>query len=642
MELKIEKEWFVDTYGRKVLLRGVNLAASSKVPYKPNGATHIPTDFSDHRDVSYVGRPFPLNEADEHFSRLKHWGFNTIRFLVSWEGIEHKGPQQYDKEYLDYLEEILKIATEKYGFYVFLDPHQDVWSRMTGGDGAPGWTFEKVGLDFTKFVKAKCAWLMQNEYNPNDPEAYPPMFWPQNQLRLPVATMFTLFFGGDDFAPLCKVDGIGVKQYLRDHMFNAIKQVVKRVKHLEKVIGLNTPNEPPSGWIGIKVDGSNYNYKETLGHSFTPIDAMAVAAGIPRSVGYRVIKKFGIKEIRKDIMNADKISIWLPGYEDIWRREGVWDIDPQGNPVILKNDHFIYAKGKEVNFFNDYLCPFIIDFGKSMRNEMPDAMIFFEGPSEDMLKGKVSFNFPDGFTNIVNEAHWYDVATLGTKKPMLKASMNLMTDRPVLGKGNILQMFSEQLGVIKKIGLSIHQGVPTLIGEFGIPIDLEDGKAFKILKDDPSKAWESHIECLDAYYNAMDDNLLNCTQWNYTPDNTNKWGDGWNLEDISIFSRDQQTNPEDINSGARALLGFCRPHYVTCAGTPKMMKFNYEKGIFEFEYNADSKINEPTIIYVPKIQFPNGYQIKTDELEILENKELQLLMLKSKTDGLKKIEIIKI
>ena len=165
MQLHIDKDWFVDEHGRRTLLRGVNFTASSKIPVKPNGATHIKTDFSNHKEVSFIGHPVPLKEAEEHFTRVKHWGFNCLRFLITWEAIEHAGPKQYDTEFLDYIEEILKIAGEK-GFYVFIDPHQDCWSRMSGGDGAPGWTFEKVGIDFTKFHEAGAAWLMQNRYDP--------------------------------------------------------------------------------------------------------------------------------------------------------------------------------------------------------------------------------------------------------------------------------------------------------------------------------------------------------------------------------------------------------------------------------------------------------------------------------------------
>ncbi|TKJ22945.1 MAG: hypothetical protein CEE43_04315 [Promethearchaeota archaeon Loki_b32] len=77
MKLKIKNEEFIDEEGRSVLLRGMNLGGSSKVPFSPNGATHIKTDFTDHRNISFVGRPFPIKEAVEHFS-LKSIGVLII------------------------------------------------------------------------------------------------------------------------------------------------------------------------------------------------------------------------------------------------------------------------------------------------------------------------------------------------------------------------------------------------------------------------------------------------------------------------------------------------------------------------------------------------------------------------------------
>ena len=154
--MHIDGPWFKDEHGRTLILRGANLGGSTKVPYRPDGATYIREGFFDHRDVSFVGRPFPLDEADEHFARLRAWGMTFLRFLITWEAIEHAGPGQYDEEYLDYVYRVIKKAGE-YGIDVFIDPHQDVWSRFTGGDGAPGWTLEAVGMDITRMSETGAA-----------------------------------------------------------------------------------------------------------------------------------------------------------------------------------------------------------------------------------------------------------------------------------------------------------------------------------------------------------------------------------------------------------------------------------------------------------------------------------------------------
>ncbi|HQN45382.1 MAG TPA: hypothetical protein PLA25_14700, partial [Anaerolineaceae bacterium] len=89
---QIRNNHFIDSSGRVALLRGVNLSGSTKVPCIPAGATWNPAGFQDAVNVSFVGRPFPLAEADEHFSRLRAWGLTFLRFLVTWEAIEHAGP----------------------------------------------------------------------------------------------------------------------------------------------------------------------------------------------------------------------------------------------------------------------------------------------------------------------------------------------------------------------------------------------------------------------------------------------------------------------------------------------------------------------------------------------------------------------
>ena len=639
MKLKIKNEGFIDEEGRSVLLRGVNLGGSSKVPFSPNGATHIKTDFSDHRNVSFVGRPFPIKEADEHFSRLKHWGFNCLRFLVTWEAIEHCGPGEYDQEYLDYLEEVLKIA-ESYKFYTFIDPHQDVWSRMSGGDGAPGWTFEKVGLDFTKFDTAEAALVMQYRYTPDDSKSYPHLHWISNSLRFANGTLWTLFFGGKNFAPSCKIDGINAQEYLQNHYYDAIKQVAIRIKDNPYIIGFDSLNEPYQGWIERLVDGSDTEgFSEALGYAFKPIDAMLTGVGYTRTIPYREIKRFGIKVTREDEMNKNGISCWLDGHSDIWKEEGVWHLDDESDPIILKNDYFKNRNGKEVDFFNDYLTPFIAKYTKIIREIIPKVIIFFEGPAEELMKSEeINFDVPK---NVVHAGHWYDGATLGTKRPMIKANFDTYTDKLVLGKKNVREMFINQLGIIKRISKKIHGGIPTLIGEFGLPFNLNNGEAYQKYKLEPDIAWKSHIKLLSMYYEALDANLLHSTQWNYTSDNTNEWGDLWNLEDLSIYSKDQRVNPEDINSGGRAIEGFCRPHFIHCSGIPLKMDFNYKEKTFNFKFDADSSIDAPTIIYIPYIQYPNGYEIEVSDGDIDKKDTEQLVFIRTKKDGVHTINITK-
>jgi len=618
--LKIENEWFLDKFGRRIILRGVNLGGSSKVPYEPNGATHISTGFSQHRDVSFVNRPFPINEADEHFKRLKHWGFNCLRFLITWEAIEHSGPNEYDQEYIDYIGEVLKIA-EEYEFYIFIDPHQDVWSRMSGGDGAPGWIFEKLGIDISKLDESEAAFTMQKRYDPDKPDSYPPMSWSSNACRFANGTMWTLFFGGNDFAPSCKIDGINAQEYLQTHYINSLVEIAKKLKDYPHVIGYDSLNEPEKGWIGKKVDGSeNGGISDYLGYVFTPIDAMLTAAGYSREVGYNKVKTIEIKEIRRDLLNKDHTSCWLEGKPEIWKKEGVWGLDENGEPCILKNNHFTTINGKKVDFNLDYLSPFIKNYAKKIREIDPEAIIFFEGNvTSTLFRREIKFDLPD---NVVHAAHWYDAATLVTKKPFLKANYDITKDKLILGKKNVQNMFTRQLRLIKDHMNGKH---PTLIGEFGLHYDLKNNNAYQKYREEKDKVWKTHVKALDMYYNALDENLLHATQWNYTSDNNNKWGDLWNLEDLSIFSRDQQLNLENINSGGRAIRGFCRPYCVSCAGKPLKMEFNIKDKEFIFEFKADKSIKEPTLIYVPKIHYPNGYKLTSDPEDITFEKEKQIL-----------------
>jgi hypothetical protein len=587
--MNIDGIWFKDDAGRTLILRGTNLGGSTKVPMTPDGATWRSDHFYDHHNVSFVGRPFPLEEADEHLSRLRAWGMTFLRFLITWEAIEHTGPGQYDEEYLDYLYAVCKKAGE-YDIQLFIDPHQDVWSRWTGGDGAPGWTLEAVGMDLRHLHTTGAAITHQTHGDP-----FPRMIWPSNYSKLGAATMFTLFFAGNDFAPATKIDGVPAQEYLQSHYINAIKQVALRLKDLPNVIGYDSLNEPGSGYIGLPLNHFPSNSIFLIGEMPTPIQSFALGAGYPQEVGIYEQGFTGPQTTGKVTLNPQGVKLWRDGYECVWKQNGVWT-DEGGTPRLLKPEHFMSANGQAPNFANDYMKPFILRFVREIRAVHPDAILFLEGApgGEHPHWGAGD---PD---RAVDAAHWYDVLTLFTKTFNPEFTIDFLSMQPVQGEAQVAQAFVRQLGEQK------HATIPTLIGEFGIPFDLDNKRAYS------NGNFSTHTQALDLYYDALDANLLNATIWNYTADNTNARGEGWNDEDLSIFSRDQQDQDwhDDIHAGGRGVAAIARPYARKIAGEPLRMTFDLATRTFTLEYKVDHKVSAPTEIFIPDFQYPKGYAIE--------------------------------
>jgi hypothetical protein len=615
MPMRIEGPWFKDEHGRTLVLRGVNLGGSSKVPFAPDGATHIRERFFDHRDVSFVGRPFPLEEADEHFSRLRAWGLTFLRFVVTWEAVEHAGPGIYDKAYLDYLYEVVRRAGEQ-GFHLFVDPHQDVWSRMSGGDGAPGWTFEAIGMDVTRFSETGAAVVHAVHGDP-----FPRMIWPTNYTKLATATMFTLFFGGNDFAPRTAVDGEPVQEFLQRHYLGAIGQIAMCLKDLPHVVGYDTMNEPSPGFIGWP-DLTDYDGLLRLGKSPTPFQSMLLAAGFPQEIEAWDMWLTGPRRRGRIVANPDGVRLWRDGYDCLWRQHGVWDLDAKGEPRLLRPDYFFRIGDRPVDFANDYLQPFLLRFAREVRAVDPDAIVFLEAPPRHSLPNWDLEAVPD----VVHAGHWYDGFTLFTKRFIPFLGVDFDSGKLVLGRGRVQRSFVEQLARIKAETVQHMGDIPTLVGEFGIPLDLQDKRAYR------TGDFSRQVQAMDRTLQALEANLLGGTLWNYTADNDNRWGDQWNDEDLSIFSQDQQADPGDLNSGGRALEAVVRPYARAVAGEPLEMAFDPKQRSFEFAFRHDPALRAPTEVFVPSLHYPDGYEVEVSDGEYQVDRAAQTLTYRHSMD----------
>jgi hypothetical protein len=593
--IKTRGPWFVDETGRTLLLRGVNLSGSSKVPTKPDGATYRSEGFFDTKNVSFVGRPFPLEEADDHYARLKAWGVTFIRFLVTWEAIEHEGPGKYDEEYLDYLYKVVKKAGE-YGLDLFIDPHQDVWSRFSGGDGAPGWTFDMLGMDITRIKETGAAIVHQTHGDP-----YPRMIWITNNAKYAAATMYTLFFAGNDFAPDCKVEGAPVQEYLQAHYLNAVKKVVQKLKGLPNVVGYDTLNEPSNGYIGVP-DLTRKIGELPMGTSPTPWQSFQLCSGYSQSVD--VIRgALNPHKVGEELVNPGKVSLFKPGHQCPWLQAGVWKIDASGNPILAKTDYFAAVKDKPVDFNRDYFKPFVARYTEMVRSVDKDAMIFIETVpnthSPEYAPGELS--------NTAYAAHWYDDMVLVLKTFIPWMGYDTLSDTIAITAKKISRVFAAAHAQVKREAIEKMGGLPTIIGEVGIPFDLNGRKAYR------TGNFKAQEKALARDLKSLDDNLLSFTLWNYTPDNTNAHGDLWNDEDLSLFSRDQQKDPKDINSGGRGIRVFARPYPMKTAGEPTLIAFDPFSSRFTFEFEGDPAITAPTELFFPALHYGKGYEVKVSD-----------------------------
>ncbi|MCC6275148.1 MAG: cellulase family glycosylhydrolase [Leptospiraceae bacterium] len=588
--------FFTDSKGSIFFLRGVNFSGSAKVPYTPDGTTHYDQSesFHNHRDVSFVGRPVPEEEAEEHFRRLKKWGFNFLRFLITWEAIEHKGPGKYDDAYINYIARMVDLAG-KFGFYLFIDPHQDVWSRFTGGDGAPGWTLESVGMDISKFKNSDLT-IVHHELG----KKYPKMVWPLNYQKYPTATMFTLFFGGKIFAPNLKIENRNVQDYLQDHYIQSIVRLAKKLSKFKNVVGFDSLNEPHPGFIARKNLGEFGGVGFGMQTASTPFQEMYMSEGMSSNVYTRLM--FGTLGIpfKKISLNSKRVSIWRERNGCIWRKHGVWELDPNGAPMLLKPDYFYKVNGKKVEFFDDFMKPFILKFKTAVQKSQKGFFVFIES---DPSKLELNWSERDkpGYAPVVNATHWYNIVLLYTKKYFDWIGVHTFREKLAFGKNKTNEVYSDSIRMIREMSKKSMMNCPTVIGETGVPMDLNNRIAFT------KRDYSLHEKALDDILNAVDKNLVNVTLWNYTPDNTHSLGDRWNEEDLSIYSIDTPVNIDP--DGGRGVRAFSRPYPVKTNGEPLAIQFEMEKSLFKYSFRVNPKEEGRCEIYLPPVHYEKGFKV---------------------------------
>jgi hypothetical protein len=630
--------WLRDDQGRYVQAQGINVGGSSKVPAAID-ASGVP---------SYVGKPFALEAAREHFGRLRDMGFDSVRLVLMWEGIEPSSRSVFDLQYLAYIRALVQAAGE-FRLRVLLDMHQDNFSRHlmvkfnnhprgnTGdidntlfaflapyndtiqGDGAPRWAVQAClpekdldspnwgtprvlsGLDEKALYDIYNLFIKLTSGGP--PAQQGSVAWIVdflNQKPAPFAPNETT-----DLLPLTN----GAAALSLD-----VARAYACFFAGDKVLP------------GQEVDGQNIKdwIQDAYAEAFAQVAAQV--QDLPNVMGYDLMNEpssnflvlaaygalargglDGVKSLLLALLGPDtgdqvfQVLIGLrllppdiqPATLQAW---GLDRVDPAA-AIALTN-----------GFDENYLRPFYEKVGRAILQYDSKAVFFVEGSlGLNMFLGgpaggiggiyEVPMTRPD-LPQVVFAPHYYtDIYPfVGVNQPPrdLTASEVRYRDlQPALVQARSLATYS-------------MSDLPSLFGEFGTFF------SFNGIYNARQEDYLTSACLLDDYYEALERMGAGNMLWCYSSQNTFDKGDGWNHEDFSVIDQD---------GSWRGQLAWARPHARALAGKPISSHFwsdyhyfDPDKGqvppLHEFEVRYQSKESAaPTEILVPDVQYPNGFYV---------------------------------
>ncbi|KAF8587786.1 glycoside hydrolase family 5 protein [Ramaria rubella] len=649
--LRTHGRHFVDRYGRTCELRGVNLSGSCKSPLNHNDEA-----FPAHPEVAtFVDRPFPLEDAPEHFARLRRWGLTFIRFLVTWEALAPASPAAFSTPYLTYLHSLLSLLPE-YGLIAFVSLHQDVWSRYCGGSGAPAWTLTSVGFSLDALEESGAAWLGGVKGGGHTEEERG--LWPAGYQKLAASTMATCFWAGDTFASKLKVPNpkgsgeVGVQTMLQEAFLDAWEALVRAVADLEGVVGFEMMNEPHRGYIDlVSLHEFDYNTDLHLREVPSALAGFTLGAGHPTRVPF-YSRSFPVptKLSHHVVLNENGKRAWR---EDgptrgncLWELHGVWgwDRDKQQG-VVLRENYFRKdpRTGRKIDWYKDFYYPFLARWVDRVRSVSgaQNKIIFVEAiPNEFCPR---SWTQEHQFENMVYAPHWYDLNALFAKAygnmsyNVQGLSRGMFITRAMYwGHASARDNFALQLGNIAQEAYRSLGERPVMIGECGIPMDMNLKEAFRT----GNFTWQTKM--MDAMITGLERNLLGFTLWNYNSHNDDTQGDGWCGENFSWFGNAHkrvstpfptlsalrnvrnstaasltQSNAA-LDDGGRILRAIVRPYAAKVAGVPVRWAYELNTGRVEFEWRESGVGGEvrcrETEVFYPAMLLKGGRNVVVDGL----------------------------
>jgi hypothetical protein len=336
-------------------------------------------------------------------------------------------------------------------------------------------------------------------------------------------------------------------------------------------------NEPNCGFVGQE----NLNISACpapFGHVLSTFESMQLGIGKSLKVPY-FSKPFVLSSI--DYLNPNQMSVWKSEADDVWRNAGVYAIDGNAQPLLIKPNHFS-LKG------NDFMHKFMKPFYESVQSALSEVNPRFVTFAEPHLDASDPFvAIPKGLddSTFAYAPHFYDFLMLVTKRFFPWLVVDVMLEVPIIFPWFVKWSLKRNLKHLKQSGRSKHH---VLLGEIGIPFDMGVDVDYDA--------------AMDRILSPVEDNDVDFTIWCYFSENTKANGDDWNGENLSIRTRE----------GNRGLLSAVRPFAYEYPSTIKVVsqKFDPFSQIYKLSMLSDPRqaTNEregskAIEIFVPKCHF---------------------------------------
>lgn len=272
---------------------------------------------------------------------------------------------------------------------------------------------------------------------------------------------------------------------------DAIVQIIKTIKRVDAslldsvVTGYDTLNEPSSGLLGYETLARFSKHHDLkIGPSPTAIECMLLGQGLDMEVELWNFGNLGPTKKGYVVMNTQRKRVWRSGYGCPFEAHGLYNTQER---TVLQDDYFRRYNGRDVDYVNDFWLPFAKAYTQAIRVEHSNAIIFAD-PTVNEVPPKWNLA-AEGTKRVVYAPHWYDGVTLmnksftkwwnvdyiGYKRHKYLTILSALS----FGLAGVKNCFRKQLETIKNEGQKYFGDVPCIMGEIGIPYDMDGKRAYE-------------------------------------------------------------------------------------------------------------------------------------------------------------------